>query len=84
MFFLATCHYSCTTAEIMTKHAMTVLDSWTSTVLHLFVMGATTSGGVTFMRVFSSLIPSTCFISHRKLTHNDIKNLNQNLLVILA
>ena len=63
MFFLATCHYSCTTAEIMTKHAMTVLDSWTSTVLHLFVMGATTSGGVTFMRAFSSLLPSTCFIA---------------------
>ena len=25
--------------------------------------GATASGGVTFMRVFSSLIPSTCFIA---------------------
>ena len=28
------------------------------------VMGATASGGVTFMRVFSSLIPSTCFIAY--------------------
>ena len=26
-------------------------------------MGATASGSVTFMRVFSSLIPSTCFIA---------------------
>ena len=26
-------------------------------------MGATASGGVTFMRVFSSLILSTCFIA---------------------
>ena len=26
-------------------------------------MGATASGGVSFMRVFSSLIPSTCFIA---------------------
>ena len=28
------------------------------------VTGATTSGGVTFMRAFSSLIPSTCFIAY--------------------
>ena len=27
------------------------------------VMGTTASGGVTFMRAFSSLIPSTCFIA---------------------
>ena len=26
-------------------------------------MGATASGGVTFIRVFSSLIPRTCFIA---------------------
>ena len=26
--------------------------------------GVTASGGVTFMRVFSSLIPSTCFIAY--------------------
>ena len=32
-------------------------------------MGATASGGVTLMRAFSSLIPSTCFISCYKLTH---------------
>ena len=29
----------------------------------VILMGATASGGFTFMRVFSSLIPSTCFIA---------------------
>ena len=34
-----------------------------SHIVLLRIMGATASGGVTFMRVFSSLIPSTCFIA---------------------